>query len=174
MQNQFFADGDEGPFAEDDGYALHGDEGEYGLDDDEPLPDSIDGSDFHDILYGPEREARRRRNMYIVAGVLALVGAVFAFGLVRSLRGEQPEASTTAAAEGTGALDPSTEAWVLGGYERLMRRRTTVVITHRLALARRCDRVVVVSGGRVVEDGPPEQLETAGASFRALFVDVRG
>ena len=76
--------------------------------------------------------------------------------------------------EATGALDPSTEASVLGGYERLMRRRTTVVITHRLALARRCDRVVVVSGGRLVEDGPPEQLEIGGASFRALFVDVKG
>ncbi len=74
--------------------------------------------------------------------------------------------------EATGALDPNTEASVLGGYDRLMRQRTTVVITHRLALARRCHRVVVVDGGRVVEDGPPERLASSKGSFRALFVDL--
>jgi ABC-type multidrug transport system fused ATPase/permease subunit len=76
--------------------------------------------------------------------------------------------------EATGALDPSTEASVLGGYDRLRRQRRTVVITHRLALARRCDRVVLVDGGRVKEDGSPERLESADGSFRALFVDLKG
>ena len=75
--------------------------------------------------------------------------------------------------EATGALDPNTEASVLGSYDRLMRQRTTVVITHRLALARRCHRVVVVDGGRLVEDGPPERLESSDGSFRALFVDLK-
>ncbi|MDZ7778818.1 MAG: ABC transporter ATP-binding protein [Gemmatimonadota bacterium] len=74
--------------------------------------------------------------------------------------------------EATGALDPSSEATVLQGYERLMRHRTTVVITHRLDLARRCERVVVVENGRIAEDGPPDTLETEGTSFRELFLDV--
>jgi ATP-binding cassette, subfamily B, bacterial len=74
--------------------------------------------------------------------------------------------------EATGALDPSSEASVLQGYERLMRHRTTVVITHRLDLARRCERVVVVEAGRIEEDGAPGELEAHGKSFRELFLDV--
>ena len=74
--------------------------------------------------------------------------------------------------EATGALDPSSEAAVLKGYEQLMRRRTNVVITHRLELARRCDRVVVIEHGVIVEDGHPTTLEADGPSFRDLFLDV--
>ena len=46
--------------------------------------------------------------------------------------------------EATGALDPATEAQVAAGYEAVMRGRTTIIITHRLELARRADRVVVL------------------------------
>lgn len=51
--------------------------------------------------------------------------------------------------EATAGLDPGTEAQVLAGYERLMRGRTTLVITHRAELARRIGRVVVLSEGRL-------------------------
>ena len=74
--------------------------------------------------------------------------------------------------EATGALDPSSEAAVLDGYERVMKGRTTILITHRLDLARQADRVVVVDRGRIVEDGPPETLEAKGGAFRELFLDV--
>jgi ATP-binding cassette subfamily B protein len=74
--------------------------------------------------------------------------------------------------EATGALDPSSEAAVLEGYDRVMRGRTTVVITHRLDLARQAERVIVVKGGRIEEDGPPEVLEREGRAFRDLFLDV--
>lgn len=74
--------------------------------------------------------------------------------------------------EATGALDPSSEAAVLDGYERVMKGRTTILITHRLGLARQADRVVVVDRGRIVEDGPPETLEAKGGAFRELFLDV--
>jgi ATP-binding cassette subfamily B protein len=73
--------------------------------------------------------------------------------------------------EATGALDPSSEASVLAGYDRVMKGRTTIVITHRLDLARQADRVVVLEHGRIVEDGSPEALETRGNRFRALFLD---
>ena len=74
--------------------------------------------------------------------------------------------------EATGALDPSSEAAVLDGYDRVMKGRTTILITHRLDLARQADRVVVVDRGRIVEDGPPDALEARGAAFRELFLDV--
>lgn len=71
--------------------------------------------------------------------------------------------------EATGSLDPATEAEVVTGYEALMRGRTTILITHRMALARRADRVIVLDMGRIVESGPPDELLAAGAGFSELF-----
>jgi ABC-type multidrug transport system fused ATPase/permease subunit len=53
-----------------------------------------------------------------------------------------------------------------------MRGRTTILITHRLELARLAERVVVIRDGRVVEDGPPSRLELEGEAFRRLFLDA--
>lgn len=51
-----------------------------------------------------------------------------------------------------------------------MRGRTTVVITHRLALAQRADRIIVLQGGCIVEEGTPTELMAKGEAFTALFV----
>jgi ATP-binding cassette subfamily B protein len=72
--------------------------------------------------------------------------------------------------EATGALDPATEAEVVSGYEAVMRGRTTIVITHRLELARRAERIIVLDRGRIVEEGTAETLLMGGAAFAALFV----
>ena len=75
--------------------------------------------------------------------------------------------------EATGALDPATEAVVAAGYEAVMQNRTTIVITHRLELARRADRVVVLEGGRIVEEGTAHVLLGRDASsFSGLFATV--
>jgi ATP-binding cassette, subfamily B, bacterial len=74
--------------------------------------------------------------------------------------------------EATGSLDPATEAEVIAGYEALMRGRTTVLITHRMELARRADRIIVLEGGRIVESGTPSELLGAGdgaGTFAELF-----
>ena len=71
--------------------------------------------------------------------------------------------------EATGAIDPATEAQVMSGYEAVMRGRTTIVISHRLEPARRADRVVVLRGGRIVEDGPADSLIASGGAFAELF-----
>lgn len=57
--------------------------------------------------------------------------------------------------EATSHLDPESEAQVLEALARLRRRRTAVVITHRLGLAGDADLVAVMHAGRVVEVGPP-------------------
>lgn len=75
--------------------------------------------------------------------------------------------------EATGALDPMSEAAVLSGYDALMRGRTTVLITHRIDLARQADRVVVLKDGKVAEDGSLSDLETQGTAFRDIFLDVK-
>jgi ATP-binding cassette, subfamily B, bacterial len=72
--------------------------------------------------------------------------------------------------EATGSLDPVTESQVAAGYEAVMRGRTTIIITHRLELARRADRVVVLERGRIVEHGTAsELLDDADSSFAGLF-----
>ena len=71
--------------------------------------------------------------------------------------------------EATAALDPLAQERVIEGYEAVMRNRTTVLITHRLELARRADRILVISGARIVEDGSPAALIRAQGPFYRLF-----
>ena len=52
--------------------------------------------------------------------------------------------------EPSAALDPESERQVADGYEAVMRGRTTIVITHRLELARRADRVLEIESARVL------------------------
>ncbi|MPZ64509.1 MAG: ATP-binding cassette domain-containing protein [Pseudonocardiaceae bacterium] len=71
--------------------------------------------------------------------------------------------------EATAALDPATEAVVLDASDRLTRRRTTVVIAHRLATAAAADRVVVLDAGRIVEQGSHAELIAAGRHYARLW-----
>ena len=77
--------------------------------------------------------------------------------------------------EATASLDPLAQGQVIEGYEAVMRNRTTVLITHRLELARRADRVIMVEGARVVAEGSPQELMSREGPFRELFgADVPG
>jgi ATP-binding cassette subfamily B protein len=71
--------------------------------------------------------------------------------------------------EPTAALDPVAERHVLAGYERIMRGRTTLLITHRMALAAAADRVVVLGAGGIVEQGAPIDLQARDGAFTRLF-----
>ena len=50
-----------------------------------------------------------------------------------------------------------------------MRGRTVLAIAHRLTTLTKFDRVLVIQQGRIVEDGPPEQLRSAGGLFQTLW-----
>jgi ATP-binding cassette subfamily B protein len=60
--------------------------------------------------------------------------------------------------EATSSLDAESETAVHTALERLMVGRTTLVIAHRLATVLACDRILVVDGGRIVEEGDHDEL----------------
>jgi ATP-binding cassette subfamily B protein len=60
--------------------------------------------------------------------------------------------------EATSALDAQSERMVQQALERLMTRRTVLMIAHRLATVRHADRIVVLDAGRIVASGPHERL----------------
>ena len=70
--------------------------------------------------------------------------------------------------EATSALDAESERLVQQALERLMRNRTTLVIAHRLATVRAADRIVVMEGGQIVEQGRHGELAAAGGLYARL------
>ncbi|WP_334172351.1 ABC transporter ATP-binding protein [Sinomonas sp.] len=72
--------------------------------------------------------------------------------------------------EATSSLDIPSERLVQAGLSRLLARRgrTAIIIAHRLSTVEIADRVLVMDGGRIVEDGTPEELIRGGGRFAAL------
>jgi ABC-type multidrug transport system fused ATPase/permease subunit len=71
--------------------------------------------------------------------------------------------------EPTSALDPTTEAAIMETIKDLMRGRTTLIATHRLATIHDVDHIVVLEGGRIVEQGRGTELLARGGVYAKLF-----
>jgi subfamily B ATP-binding cassette protein MsbA len=70
--------------------------------------------------------------------------------------------------EATSALDNESERWVQDALHNLMKGRTTLIIAHRLSTIEHADRVVVMSQGKIVEQGRHEELLKAGGVYARL------
>jgi ATP-binding cassette subfamily B protein len=71
------------------------------------------------------------------------------------------------------AVDAKTEAAILEAIERQAARRTVILITHRVAAAKRCDATVVLEAGRVIERGTHDELVRAGGIYAAFAEEQR-
>ncbi|MFL6500856.1 MAG: ABC transporter ATP-binding protein [Candidatus Udaeobacter sp.] len=71
--------------------------------------------------------------------------------------------------EPTSALDPSTEAAIMETIKELMRGRTTLIATHRLATIHDVDEIIVLEHGRIIEQGRGPELLTRGGVYAKLY-----
>ena len=76
--------------------------------------------------------------------------------------------------EVSSALDAEAEQGLRQRLERIRQGRTVLMICHRLDFARLADRVLVLAGGRVAEQGPPEQLLASGGEYARLLALQQG
>ncbi len=67
--------------------------------------------------------------------------------------------------EPTSALDAESESIVMRALQRLMDGRTALIVAHRLSTIRHADRIVVLEGGRIVEQGNADGLERADGRY---------
>lgn len=71
--------------------------------------------------------------------------------------------------EATSSLDSDSEAEVQRALENLMKGRTTFIIAHRFSTIRNVDRILVLSQGRIVEEGNHDRLLELGGEYKRLY-----
>jgi ATP-binding cassette, subfamily B, bacterial len=71
--------------------------------------------------------------------------------------------------EATASVDPLTEAQIQEGLDVVLHGRTSIVIAHRLSTIQHADRIVVLSGGRIVEEGDHAALMRRGGQYCEVY-----
>ncbi len=99
-------------------------------------------------------------------GVLLSVGEKQLISLARAILA-RPEIFIMD--EATSSVDTITEGLIQQGMERLMEGRTSFIIAHRLSTIKRADRILVISKGRIIEQGTHEELLRQGGHYYALY-----
>jgi ABC-type multidrug transport system fused ATPase/permease subunit len=71
--------------------------------------------------------------------------------------------------EATANVDPLTETLIQEGLEEIMKRRTSIVIAHRLSTVRDADRIIVLREGKIIEEGNHDLLLKQGGYYAELY-----
>jgi subfamily B ATP-binding cassette protein MsbA len=71
--------------------------------------------------------------------------------------------------EATSSLDTESEREVQAALERLMEKRTVLVIAHRLSTVRNVDRILVLSDGEIIEEGVHRELMAIDGEYKKLY-----
>jgi ATP-binding cassette subfamily B protein len=71
--------------------------------------------------------------------------------------------------EATSSVDTETERYIQMGIQRILAGRTSIVIAHRLSTIRHADRILVLSGGRLVEEGKHDELIQKNGLYAGLY-----
>lgn len=71
--------------------------------------------------------------------------------------------------EATSALDPISERLIKNALHKLMEGRTTLVIAHRLSTVMHADKIIVISHGKVIEEGTHQELVAKGGAYANLY-----
>jgi ribose transport system ATP-binding protein len=101
-------------------------------------------------------------------GSLDLVGGA-GLQLIEIMKALVAEPAVLILDEPTAALDAEAEHAVFQRFRDLSQGRTTLLISHRFSTTRMADRILVIEGGRIVEDGAHAELLQAGARYAHLF-----
>ena len=70
--------------------------------------------------------------------------------------------------EATSALDNESERLVQQALERLMTGRTSIIVAHRLSTIEQADRIIVMDGGKIIEEGSHTELFGKGGYYAML------
>lgn len=71
--------------------------------------------------------------------------------------------------EATSALDNTTEIMIQSALDELCRGRTTIVVAHRLSTVKNANRIAVIDGGRIVEEGTHDELLKKNGMYADLY-----
>ncbi len=71
--------------------------------------------------------------------------------------------------EATSSIDPVSESLIQSGLDKIMENRTSIIIAHRLSTIKKADRILVIAGGRIMEEGDHRLLLQKKGDYYRLY-----
>ena len=122
--------------------------------------DAVGVRDMIDRLPGALEYDVKERGVMLSTGQRQLIAFVRAYA-------QQP--GILVLDEATSSVDPESEGLIQEATARLTEGRTSVLVAHRLSTIRDADRIILLDGGRIAEQGSHEDLMERAGQYRRLF-----